>query len=48
MEQTSLLQPVMAGREVRREPGADGTGVGCRARPAWHLGMVRGAVGPLG
>lgn len=28
MEQTSLLQPVMAGREVKREPGADGTGLG--------------------
>lgn len=28
MEQASLLQPVMAGREVRREPGADGTGAG--------------------
>lgn len=41
MEQTSLLQPVMAGREVRRELGADGTGVSWRTRPAWHLGMVR-------
>lgn len=28
MEQASLLQPVVAGREVKREPGADGTGVG--------------------
>lgn len=28
MEQTSLLQLAMAGREVRREPGAGGTGVG--------------------
>lgn len=28
MEQTSLLQPMMAGRGVGREPGADGTGAG--------------------
>lgn len=28
MERMSLLQPMMAGREVRRMLGADGTGVG--------------------
>lgn len=38
MEQTFLLQPVMAGREVQRELGAAGPGVGWKSEASLASG----------